>query len=702
MGHPLKSDSALSVAVRRRCIIHVGGPNTDAAFIQHAMTIITSAAGTADICYPTCGRARGDGHDNAAHELRSDSDFDPSLGTLDDLESELANSNASQACLSSDLFSSLVNNRAAVETLIACISRAGFEPHFVLYARSQLDAAEELYSRMVIDLAYANRFRRGTPPNVGDFLRGIALSGNYDGTAYCMRYDAVAATLSTYVGREAVTVRPYSHGTPMLRDFLALFGVRSADALAAVHSLLPGRRVPYNDAFHALRVVANGAQLQESLEIAGQCSFEPATNDELQLFEQRFAESNDALATQFGVSIPTVSGARRALADRVAKSADPEARALRYLQEFVHGLDLSRARAFSNLMTSYSKTGRLSSTQPKICYVHIGTHKTGTTAIQYFLTENEDALLKCGLYYPFQGRRGINHANIAWELYAPSLSLPERGTLKDLGDELHAANAPICCISAEDFEYIGSEPDSIQRLVDTIKGAGYDVRIILFVRPQVDYMEADYAQLAVNAMFYGDTNAEPAASLNAYLDEAIGTGAFQQIGRTLFEYDVLADAFASVVGLNNVIVRSYRAGASVIPDFLNIIFDADKTPLPALRSVPRAENTRASFGDVLHCQRVDASSHPVLADAVAVAGHHPFRPFTREIMQRIGERFEAANVRLLHRYAVALPTVSSRRLSFADWVEAGSDSAAAATTHIQSFFADYAGSAATGATPNRG
>ncbi|PYK41965.1 MAG: hypothetical protein DME60_00685 [Verrucomicrobia bacterium] len=47
----------------------------------------------------------------------------------------------------------------------------------------------------------------------------------------------------------------------------------------------------------------------------------------------------------------------------------------------------------------------------RVCYVHIGPHKTGTTSIQWFLKENRAELLKHGYFVPESGtNRGAHHA----------------------------------------------------------------------------------------------------------------------------------------------------------------------------------------------------------------------------------------------------------------------------------------------------
>ena len=49
--------------------------------------------------------------------------------------------------------------------------------------------------------------------------------------------------------------------------------------------------------------------------------------------------------------------------------------------------------------------------QKRVCYVHVGPHKTGTTSIQWFLQENRAELLKLGYFVPESDtKRGAHHA----------------------------------------------------------------------------------------------------------------------------------------------------------------------------------------------------------------------------------------------------------------------------------------------------
>ena len=91
---------------------------------------------------------------------------------------------------------------------------------------------------------------------------------------------------------------------------------------------------------------------------------------------------------------------------------------------------------------------------PKTLYLHVGTHKTGTTAIQALLTTQSEAWAQGGLFVPRSGRIHdlSGHHNVAWELNADARYRPAFGTLADLCEELKASPHAVAVISSEDFE----------------------------------------------------------------------------------------------------------------------------------------------------------------------------------------------------------------------------------------------------------
>jgi hypothetical protein len=126
----------------------------------------------------------------------------------------------------------------------------------------------------------------------------------------------------------------------------------------------------------------------------------------------------------------------------------------------------------------------------KTIFVHIGTHKTGSTSIQSFLRRQSDQLKRCGILVPRSGTLSWNsgHHNIAWEIRGDPLLEPHSGGVDDLIIELKAARESVAVISSEDFEYLVQYPNKLQQFHLRLVAIGYDPRYFIFFRNTTDYM----------------------------------------------------------------------------------------------------------------------------------------------------------------------------------------------------------------------
>lgn len=125
----------------------------------------------------------------------------------------------------------------------------------------------------------------------------------------------------------------------------------------------------------------------------------------------------------------------------------------------------------------------------KKLFLHIGTHKTGTTAIQIFLNENKKHLSNLGLEYPDIGNTETypyNNHNIAWELSEDKRFHKKYKTLSHLYDFMKN-NKKNIILSSEDFQIINFNQNKFQEFKNIIKQNNYSLIIILFLRNQIDY-----------------------------------------------------------------------------------------------------------------------------------------------------------------------------------------------------------------------
>ena len=119
-------------------------------------------------------------------------------------------------------------------------------------------------------------------------------------------------------------------------------------------------------------------------------------------------------------------------------------------------------------------------------FIHVGTHKTGTTSIQAMLAMNDDLFRAAGVFVPKTGRVApgfAGHHNIAWELSHDSQFDPTYGTFEMLLREAAYANENAMCISSEELEFLQFDEAALCNLRDGMLSIGYQPKIVLYLRP---------------------------------------------------------------------------------------------------------------------------------------------------------------------------------------------------------------------------
>ena len=85
--------------------------------------------------------------------------------------------------------------------------------------------------------------------------------------------------------------------------------------------------------------------------------------------------------------------------------------------------------------------------------LHVGLHKTGTSALQYFLSANSPLLLDLGIYYKPIGPKQTNHTVLATAMHKgrPELHASARTMWKNLLDAAQQVGADRLLLSSEEF-----------------------------------------------------------------------------------------------------------------------------------------------------------------------------------------------------------------------------------------------------------
>lgn len=212
----------------------------------------------------------------------------------------------------------------------------------------------------------------------------------------------------------------------------------------------------------------------------------------------------------------------------------------------------------------------------KPLYFHIGTHRTGTSALQAYLAYNEQRLPEFGYSYLPIGTRGpLGSGRIAQgngQMLARAYTSKNNPVhLRDLREELLAEfeTALADCgdltpiLSGETFCEL--KPEHFDFLMGRIKSAGFQPIILLWVREQVSYMESRYNQFVKRRM--------ETRTFEAFAD--IMCRSFDYL-----YYDSFANKLASMVGRENVIMNLHGRQdiCPTINKILNIPNDALQLP----------------------------------------------------------------------------------------------------------------------------
>ena len=200
------------------------------------------------------------------------------------------------------------------------------------------------------------------------------------------------------------------------------------------------------------------------------------------------------------------------------------------------------------------------------CFIHVGTHKTGTTSLQHTLSAHSQKLEGFGFYYPRLGRPSFaphGHHNFAWEISKDDRFRKEYGSIDDLLAEI--ADVPHDVIlSSEDFECSAHHPEQFAAFIDRLRERQFDVKFIVYFRNQIDYAESLYITLLVIGLNI---------PFCKYTDEILRSGKLCWRSWIFpFDYNEFTMHLLNIDGAE-LIVRFYDAvkKGGLVSDFLSIL-----------------------------------------------------------------------------------------------------------------------------------
>ncbi len=130
----------------------------------------------------------------------------------------------------------------------------------------------------------------------------------------------------------------------------------------------------------------------------------------------------------------------------------------------------------------------------KTVYLHIGMHKTGTTAIQNFFALNREVLKEKGVLYPGDL---VTHHEIGWEVRRTSVIdnlTGENSWTRKILDEISRSGLPVAVLSSETFVEIRTIAPRLKQAIDRILGDSAEIKILFYCRRQDHSLQSAYQQ----------------------------------------------------------------------------------------------------------------------------------------------------------------------------------------------------------------
>jgi hypothetical protein len=131
----------------------------------------------------------------------------------------------------------------------------------------------------------------------------------------------------------------------------------------------------------------------------------------------------------------------------------------------------------------------------RVCYLHIGPHKTGTSSIQWFLKENRLELLKYGYLVPDSGaNRGAHHA-LARKLCGHELQAHHQSAAANFARALDETPGEAVIISSEALGGLLRNPDSARTFFTRIRDLNLEPKLVLFPRNPSQRINSSYSSV---------------------------------------------------------------------------------------------------------------------------------------------------------------------------------------------------------------
>ncbi len=195
----------------------------------------------------------------------------------------------------------------------------------------------------------------------------------------------------------------------------------------------------------------------------------------------------------------------------------------------------------------------------RVCLFHIGTHKTGTTSIQYALSQAAPQLAEAGFVFPKEGRLddGSGHHRVALQLYGSPLAQGDDSVAALLAEL--ASSDMNAIISSEEFtKALYLNPEGFQLFVNRLREMFSDITVVLYLRKQTGFILSNYLQRLRSGFWI---------TFRDYAWQRL----HQDLDEYPLDYAILTSALERLHGVR-LIVRSYEVAArnGAVRDFTSL------------------------------------------------------------------------------------------------------------------------------------
>lgn len=288
--------------------------------------------------------------------------------------------------------------------------------------------------------------------------------------------------------------------------------------------------------------------------------------------------------------------------------------------------------------------------------LHIGTEKTGTTSIQHLMFKNRQTLLTKGVVYPNLGPRKDAHFDLVNTLHP----LDNGGRFMEfLGPANHSADflwgklqecisehsEKTIVLSAEHFSSRLRE-NALKYMSDFFKKLNISPEIIIYLRPQADYIESSYS-----------------TEIKAGSPKVFKTVMEQYQSQAMrYDYEKLVDLWAHFFGRGSIKVIPYEKssiGHDIRLHFLSVIgvadttgLDLDKIKLNEKWSNPMLEFARLANARMKHIQGQERLDFLTFAQGIIDTELKPQSAhlMTLEQYNEVMAFYESSNSRMCQKY----------------------------------------------------